>query len=119
MQQPALARRREHGDGVRLAGGAEVRALERIDGDVHGGQRAPRELRLRAHADLLADVEHRRFVALTFADDDRAVDRDRVERLAHRLDRDLVRLVPVALAHGVGAGDRRLLDDAEEVEREI
>ena len=42
----------------------EVRALERIDGDV--------DLRLAGHADahLLADVEHRRLVALAFADDD-------------------------------------------------
>ena len=42
-----------------------------------------------------------------------------VHLLAHRLDGDLIRLVPVALAHRVGAGDRRLLDDAQEVEREI
>ena len=37
----------------------------------------------------------------------------------HRLDGDLVGLVPVALPHRVGAGDRRLLDDAQELEREI
>ena len=34
VQQPALLGRREHGDGVRRAGRAEVRAFERIDGDV-------------------------------------------------------------------------------------
>ena len=38
---------------------------------------------------------------------------------AHRLDGDLVGLVAVALAHRVGAGDRRLFDDAEKFEREI
>ena len=37
----------------------------------------------------------------------------------HRLDGDLIGLVAVALAHRVRAGDGRLLDDAEELEREI
>ena len=37
----------------------------------------------------------------------------------HRLDRDLVGLVAVALPHRVRARDRRLLDDAEELEREV
>ena len=69
--------------------------------------------------DLLADVEHRRFVALAFADDDGAVDRHRVHHLAHRLDGDLVGLVAVALAHRVRARDGRLLDDAEKFEREV
>ena len=71
------------------------------------------------HADLLADVEHRRLVALAFADDDGAVDRHGVHHPAHRLDGDLVGLVAVALAHRVRAGDGRLLDDAQELEREI
>ena len=74
---------------------------------------------LARHADLLADVEHRRLVALAFADDDGAVDRHGVQRLAHRLDGDLVGLVAIALPHRVRARDRRLLDDAQEVEREI
>ena len=74
---------------------------------------------MRADADLLADVEHRRLVALALADDDRAVDRHRVHLAPHRLDRHLVGLVPVALPHRVRAGDGRLLDDAQEVEREI
>ena len=39
--------------------------------------------------------------------------------LPHRLDRHLIGLVAVALPHRVRAGDRRLLDDAEELEREI
>ena len=75
--------------------------------------------RLVRHADLLADVEHRRLVALAFADDDRAVDGHRVHLAAHRLDGDRVGLVPIALSHRVGAGDGGLLDDAQEVEREI
>ncbi len=74
---------------------------------------------LAASAHLLADEEHRRFIALPFPDDDGAVDRHRVEALPHRLDGDLVGLVTVPLPHGVRAGDGGLFDDRQEVEREI
>ena len=80
------------------------------------GQRAAPPSGLGAMPDLLADVEHRRLVALALADDDGAVDRHGVHHLAHRLDGDLVGLVAVALAHRVRAGDGRLLDDAQELE---
>ena len=43
----------------------------------------------------------------------------RVHDRAHRLDGDLVGLVAIALPHRVRAGDGRLFDDAEELEREI
>ncbi len=119
MQQAALIRRREHGDGVGRAGGAEVRAFERIDGDVDLVVSAAVAVGLPGQAHLLADEEHRRFVAFTFADDDRAVDGHGVEFAAHRLDGRLIRSVPVALAHRVGAGNRGLLDHAEELEGEI
>ena len=86
VQQAAALGRGEHRDGVGLAGGAEVGALERIDGDVDFVELARRPpLAFCAMPDFLADVEHRRLVALAFADDDGAVDRDRVELLAHRL----------------------------------
>ena len=121
VQQAAAVRRRQHGDRVRRTGRAQVGALERIDGDID--LRIVLRRRAAAHrvrrADLLADVQHRRLVALAFADDDRAVDRHRVHDAAHRLDGHLVRSVPVALAHRVRAGDRRLLDDAQELEGEI
>ena len=45
------------------------------------GRHAPSTCSFAAEADLLADVEHRRLVALPFADHDRAVDRHRVEHL--------------------------------------
>ena len=71
------------------------------------------------HAHLLADEQHRRLVALALADDDGAVDGHGVHLAAHRLDGGLVRQVPVALPHRVRAGDRRLLHDAQELEREV
>ena len=120
MQQAALVRGGEHGNRVGRPGRAQVGALERIDGDVHLRETAGRAAAERVrHADSLADVEHRRIVAFAFADDDGAVDRDGVHDLAHRLDGDLIGLVTVALPHGVGARDRRLLDDAQEFERKI
>ena len=53
------------GERVGPAGGADRRAFERIEGDI--------DLRT-AGADLFADIKHRRFVALAFADHNRAVD---------------------------------------------
>ena len=55
-----------------------------------------------AGADLLADVEHRRLVALALADHHRAVDVEHVERLAHGVDRRLVGRVLVAVADQPG-----------------
>ena len=52
-----------------------------------------------AAAELLADVEHRRLVALAFADDDAAGDLHLVERFAHRLDGGAVGDVAFAAAH--------------------
>ena len=72
-----------------------------------------------ARPDLLADVEHRRLVALPFADDDGAVDRDAIELRRMASTADLIGACAVALPHRVRAGDRRLLDDAEEIEGEV
>ena len=73
------------------------------------------ELSLLRQADLFADVEHRRLVALAFADDDGAVDRHGVHLAAHRLDRHLIGAVAIALAHRVGARDGGLFGDAKEL----
>ena len=70
-------------------------------------------------ADFFADVEHRRFVALALADDDGAVNRHRVHHLAHRFDGDEIGVVPVALAHRMGAGDGGLFDHPKKLQREI
>jgi hypothetical protein len=87
----------EHGDGAGASGGAEVRALERVDRDVY---RLDGVMVL--GADLFADEEHRRLVALALADDDRAVDRDRVEAAAHRFDGGAIAALAIAHSHGAG-----------------
>ena len=58
--------------------GAQLGALERVDGDV--------DLRRRAVADLLAVVEHRRLVLLALADHHDAVHRHGVEHQPHGVD---------------------------------
>ena len=70
--------------------GDEVRALDRIDGDVD---------LFAAAADLLADVEHRCFVALALADNDAPGDLHLAERFAHLLDGSAVGGVAFAAAH--------------------
>ena len=102
------------------AGGAEVGALERIDRDVHlGGAEPAAAVDDVGEPDLLADEQHRRLVALAFADHDGAVDGDRVELPPHRGHRRLIRLGAVTLPHRLRAGHGGLLDDAEELEREV
>ena len=118
MKQAAALGGRHHGDGVGRAGGAEVGPFERIDGDVNLVE-GPPAFRLLRQPDFLTDIQHRRLVSLAFADDDGAVDGDGVHLAPHRLDRHLVGQMPIALAHGVRTGDGRLLDHAQELEREI
>ena len=120
MEQPALLRRREHGNRTRRTGRTEVRAFKRVnrDVDLRSTQPAPPVHDIR-ETDFLADEEHRRFVALAFADDDCPVDGDRIELAAHCHHRRLVGLMAVSLAHRVGTGDGRLLDDTEKIEGEV
>src|SRR5690606_34560272 len=75
VKETAFVRRGQHGNRVRRAGRAQVRAFQRIDGDVDLRKGDALPFRLVRQADLLADVEHRRLVAFTFTDDDGAVDR--------------------------------------------
>src|SRR3546814_9820624 len=81
VEQAAFFGDREHRERVGPRLGGDRRAFERVDGDVDLGPLAGRI------ADLFADIEHRRLVALALADDDRAVHIEGVERGAHRLDR--------------------------------
>ena len=115
VDQAARLGRGEDRDRAGLAVGDEVGALERIDRDVDRGQSVASGVRA---PDLLADVEHRRLVALALADDDRAGELDLVHRPAHGLDRGRVGLVLVAAAHEPGRSDRGRLGDADHLEGE-
>ena len=88
------------------------RALERVERDV--------DLRAAAlrRPDLLADVEHRRFVALALADHHGAVHRQLVERGAHRFDRGGIGGFLVAAADQLRRGDRRGLGHPDHFEDE-
>ena len=71
-----------------------------------------------AGADPLADIEHRRLVALALADHHGAVDVERVERGAHRLDRGMIGRLLVAAADQLRGRDRRRLGDPHHFEHE-
>ena len=107
---------REDGERVGRARRAEVRALERVHRDVHFRQTGDPGSTL---ADLLADEQHRRFIALPFSDHDRAVDRNRIQDLPHRLHCHLIGSMPIAVAHGVRRGNRGVLDNAQELQGQI
>src|SRR5882672_3002274 len=61
----------KNGDGVCGPGGAEIRAFKRVYGDVYGWKICVGGVR--GETDFFADVEHGRFIAFAFADDDGAV----------------------------------------------
>ena len=100
VQQRRRARQwRQNGDGeFGRFFAAHGRAFQRVERDV--------DLRPVLGADLLADVEHRRLVALALADDDGAVDRQAVQFAPHGVDGGLVgRLLVAAPTHsGCGNG---------------
>ena len=116
VQQAAPLGRGQHGNRVRRARRAQVRPLERIDRDVNCRIAPLATFRVVGQADLLADIQHRRLVPLSLADDNRAVDRHPVHLAAHGFHRDLIGFVTVPLSHRVRAGNGRLLDDAEEIQ---
>ena len=98
------------------AGGAQVRAFQRIDRDIDFRNfRAVREL----GADFLADVKHGRLVAFTLADHDGAAHRNAVHRLAHGLGGDLVAEFAFSLPHGAGRRDRCYFHHAQESRRQV
>ena len=105
VEQPALLGNRQHRERVGAGLGGDRRSFERVERDVDPGAGA-----LRA-ADLFADIEHRRFVALALADDHGAVHRQFVERGAHRLDRGGVGGFLVAAPDQLRRGDCRRLGD--------
>ena len=112
VEEPALFGNGEHGERVGPRAGGDRRAFERVERDVDLG---PAVLR---RADLLADIEHRRLVALALADDHGAVHRQRVERGAHRLDRGGIGGVIVAAPDPGRGGDRGGLGYPDHFEHE-
>jgi hypothetical protein len=104
VQQAAALGDGEHGQRVWHCLGADGGAFQRIDGDV--------DFRAVARADLLADVEHRRFVHLAFADDDGATDVAQGQFAAHGVDSGLVGGLLVAAATEARGGDGGCLGDA-------
>ena len=71
-----------------------------------------------AVADLLADEEHRRLVALAFADHHRAVDLELVQLAPHGIDRGLVGGLLVATPAQPRGSDRGALGHAHQFERQ-
>src|SRR4029453_9506735 len=112
VQEPALLRRREHGDGAGRPGGAEVGAFERIDCDVD------LEVVVSPPPDVLPDEQHRRLVALAFPDHHRAPHGQRVHGLPHRLDGHVVGVLALPLTHRPGRLDRAQLAHPQEVARQ-
>ena len=110
MQQRAAIGHRHGRDRARHVLGAQRGAFERVDGDV--------DLGAGVQADLLADEEHRRLVALALADHDGALDRQPVELAAHRIDRGLVGALLVAVAAQPRRRHRRALRHPDDFERE-
>ena len=82
VEQTALLRDRDHGQRIRQVLGADRGAFERIERDIDCGAILG--------ADFLADIEHRRLVALALADHHRAVDRQTVELLTHGIHSHLI-----------------------------
>ena len=109
-QQAALFRDGNDGERVGQVLGADRGAFERIERDIHA--RAP------AGADFLADVEHRRLVALPLADDHGALDGEPVELLAHGVDGNLVRRLLVAAPAQPGGGHGGAFGDAHQFHRQ-
>jgi hypothetical protein len=92
--------------------GTDRGAFQRIERDVDLGAGAL------GRADLLADEQHRRLVALALTDDDGPVHVELVERGAHRLDGGGVGRLLVAAADQLGSGDRRRFGHADHFEDE-
>src|SRR6185503_7094185 len=70
-------------------------------------------------ANLLTDVQHGRFVALAFANDDVPGDLDLFKSAAHGLHRGLVRPAAVALSHSARGSDGGFFHHPHEIADQI
>ena len=112
VEQAALLGDGEHGQRVGAGLGGDRGALERIERDVDARAGALRG------ADPLADEQHRRLVALALADHHRAVDVERVQRRAHRLDRGMIGRLLVAAADQLRRRHRRRLGHPDHLQHQ-
>ena len=110
MQQGAAIGHRHGRDRARHVLGAQRGAFERVNGDV--------DLGAGLEADLLADIEHRRLVALALADHDGALDRQLVELAPHGVDGGLVGRLLLPVAAQPRRRHRRPLRHAHQLQRE-
>ena len=101
----------DHREGVRPAVRDRVGAFQGIERNV--------DLGTFSRADRLADVEHRRFVPLPLADDDRALNVHDVEDPPHRRDGGLIGGVLVSASHPAGGRERGRLGDTHQLEAEV
>ena len=98
VEQAAARGDREHGERVGHGLGGQRRAFQRVERDV--------DLGALPGADFLADVEHRGFVPLAFADHDAALELDLVEGRTHRVHGGGIGLLFVTPAHFLRSRDR-------------
>ena len=70
-------------------------------------------------ADLFADVEHGRFVALAFPDDDGAVHLHLIHGLAHGFDGHFIGFGAITTAHGAGGGDSGIFNNTQKFQAEL
>lgn len=110
VEQAALLGDRKDRQRVRHRFRADGRAFERIDRDI--------DFRPLARSDFLANVEHRRLVHFTFADDDGAPDLHAAEFAAHGIDGRLVGRLLVAATTQVRRRDCRGFGHAGELEHQ-
>ena len=111
VEHRAAVGHREHRDGVGHALAHQRGAVDRVDGEI--------AFRAVAVADVLAVVEHRRFVFLALADHDDAAHGDRVHQLADRVDGRAVATLFVAAAHPAAGGHGACFGDPDKLEGEV
>ena len=103
VQEAAFIADRHHRQRIGLAHGRHARPFDRVNGDIH---------RITvAGADLLTDIQHRRFIDFTFANYDGAVDINQVEHNAHGVDGGAVGGIFIAAAQPFIACQRGSLGD--------
>ena len=96
VKQASFGSNSNYGDSARLAFGNKVRAFNRVN----------RNINFRAaRTDMLADVQHRRFVHFAFTDYNRTADIYRIKHFSHRVNGKLVSPVFITAANAAAAGN--------------